>query len=153
MVYSSDLCDHSVEFAALSPSVKSLLELLLVLYGLHLLYTLHFSLPLLPCVCYAGIFRRVLDTDLLALVHVLVLNVQAEGSERDLVRISDFLDITYALGMDILLSASRESINEGEVALMYSLGRYAEIFLRLVRDVVLGIWCRIVVLVSIDTEH
>ena len=52
-------------------------------------------------------------------------------------RISDLLDITYALGMDILLSAFRESINEGEVTLMYSLGRYAEIFLRLVRDVVL----------------
>ena len=54
-VESRKLTDYTVKLTALCPSVKRLLELLLCLDGLHLLDTLDFALPLLPCVGYIGV--------------------------------------------------------------------------------------------------
>ena len=66
-VQTFNLCKHAVEFSAGSPLVECCLELLLGLDSLHLLDTLHFALPLLPCVRDAGMLRRVLDAHLLTL--------------------------------------------------------------------------------------
>ena len=54
--------------------------------------------------------------------------------------------------MDILLCASREAVNEGEIAFADSLCRNMEVFLRFVRNIVRRVFRRIVVLVCIDAE-
>ena len=84
---------------------------------------------------------------------MLLLNIKSESTEVDLVWITDFLDISYAFGMDVFLSTTWESVYKGEVTLLYSSCRNLEIFLRSVRHVVFRIWSRIVVLVSIYSEH
>ena len=54
-VQTFDLCKHTVEFSAGSPPVECCLEFLLGLHCLHLPDTLHFALPLLPCIRNVGV--------------------------------------------------------------------------------------------------
>ena len=68
---------------------------------------------------------------------MLVHYVQSEGSEVDLVRVSDFFDIAYALRMNILLGTARETVDECEITFLYSLGGDMEVFFRTVRYIVL----------------
>ena len=68
-------------------------------------------------------------------------------------RVADLLDVAYALGVDILAGAARETVDEGKVAFLHALCGNLEIFLRLVRNVVLRVWCRVVILVGVYTEH
>ena len=54
--------------------------------------------------------------------------------------------------MDILLGVAREAVNESEVTFLYTTCADFEVFLWLIWNVVFRIFCRIVVLVCIDTE-
>ena len=73
----------------------------------------------------------------LALCLVLAHDVKTECAEVDLMRVSDLFDVSHTLRVDVLLGASREAVDECEIALLDTLCRDMEIFLRLVWDVVL----------------
>ena len=68
-------------------------------------------------------------------------------------RVSDLFDVSHTLRVDVLLGASGEAIDKCEIALLHACSRDSEVFLRLVWDIVLRVWGRVVVLVRIDSEH
>ena len=68
-------------------------------------------------------------------------------------RIPDFFDISDGFRMYVLLGTTGESIYHGEISLINTFNRYVEVFLRSVRNILLRVLSRVVVLVSVYTEY
>ena len=135
------------------PFIKAFLKLLLCGHGLHLLKSLDLSLPLFPRVGDPGVLGRVLDAYGLAGGHVFLLDVQPLGTEIDLLGVGDLGDIFDLLGHHIFLGASGAAVHEGEVSRFHTGAGDLERPLRAVGHIVLGIVCRLVVLVGVDPEY
>ena len=151
-VDAAQLVHNAFVTCALRPFTEALLIGLLFGHSMILLDSLLFALPLFPGIGDGGVLGGILDPDSLGLGHVLLLDVQPLGTERNLLRIGDLGNVFDLVGHHIFLRTARAAVNEGEIALTDTGAGYFEELFRAIRDVVRGIVGRIVVLVGIDPE-
>ena len=80
-------------------------------------------------------------------------NIKAYCAQCNLHWVRYVYNIVYRVGCHILLCVAGETVYHGEIALVYTLGRYWEETFGTVGNILIGIFGRLVVGVGIDTEH
>ncbi len=137
----------------LGPALERLLLGLLLGLDVQTLQSARHADRVLPVVRRAGIFRGVLDTHLVAGIHIAAHDILTQAADIDTLRVVHLERLVDLVRGHVTLGRAREAHDHGEVTLAHAVERDLQMARSLVGAVVLRVVGGAVVLVGIDAEY